>query len=408
MIRWFGGLRPFRTAPAGAAGGTDSWVGTPELFARQRRIGFAGLRFVPRLERDYRRRFAGAHATRVTVLHLLGIVSMLLFVWFDQCVAAQALDVLGGSLLLVMGLGLAVPIIIARSRWRVVALQSGLTLGLLVANLALVALIFVLRRDDGLFPQESLLLASLYTYFMSALPLRYAVLCALVPSGVHALLTVQGLNVTPQFLPYELFYLGLANVFGITGRYLTEHQERSLYLLRLEHAHHAAHDPLTGVKNRRAFRAHAEQVWAMAARGGLSMGLAIYDLDDFKQVNDQHGHAAGDAVLVALAQTLSDHARRVVDSVGRLGGDEFVGLWCQCTEADFHRMQTQLTQRLSVISWAPPGAPVGIPASIGALWVANARTISLSAALAKADSLLYEAKGAGKGGVAFAAMTGLA
>ena len=231
MIRWFGGLRPFR--PAGAAGGTDSWVGTPELFARQRRIGFAGLRFVPRLERDYRRRFAGAHATRVTVLHLLGIVSMLLFVWFDQCVAAQALDVLGGSLLLVMGLGLAVPIIIARSRWRVVARQSGLTLGLLVANLALVALIFVLRRDDGLFPQESLLLASLYTYFMSALPLRYAVLCALVPSGVHALLTVQGLNVTPQFLPYELFYLGLANVFGITGRYLTEHQERSLYLLRL-------------------------------------------------------------------------------------------------------------------------------------------------------------------------------
>lgn len=92
---------------------------------------------------------------------------------------------------------------------------------------------------------------------------------------------------------------------------------------RLEHE--ATHDPLTGLANRALFRRRLEEALTHAREEGFSLAVMYIDLDDFKQVNDLHGHAAGDTLLRAIADRLRG-AVRVVDTVARLGGDEFAVL----------------------------------------------------------------------------------
>ena len=87
--------------------------------------------------------------------------------------------------------------------------------------------------------------------------------------------------------------------------------------------HEAVTDPLTGLANRRAFDRELEREFARARRYGDTFGVLFADLDDFKQVNDQYGHAAGDKVLQQLADIITEVCRGV-DFPARYGGEEFV------------------------------------------------------------------------------------
>lgn len=86
--------------------------------------------------------------------------------------------------------------------------------------------------------------------------------------------------------------------------------------------HQATHDDLTGVANRTLFNQRLEEELARARETGHGLMLIYLDLDDFKPVNDRHGHGMGDALLIAVAHRLRD-AVREGDMVARLGGDEF-------------------------------------------------------------------------------------
>jgi diguanylate cyclase (GGDEF)-like protein len=86
--------------------------------------------------------------------------------------------------------------------------------------------------------------------------------------------------------------------------------------------HQATHDMLTGLPNRTLFHDRLRMAIQRAPRHGTGFALALLDIDGFKQVNDQHGHPAGDALLVAIADRLRTQVR-INDSVARLGGDEF-------------------------------------------------------------------------------------
>ena len=87
----------------------------------------------------------------------------------------------------------------------------------------------------------------------------------------------------------------------------------------------ATHDPLTGLANRRLFYDRLQQAIRHAHRYGGKVGILYVDLDRFKEINDQHGHHVGDAVLTEVAKRLTSSIRDS-DSVARLGGDEFVVL----------------------------------------------------------------------------------
>ena len=159
--------------------------------------------------------------------------------------------------------------------------------------------------------------------------------------------------------------------------------------------HLALHDPLTGLANRRLMDAHLESTLATAKRADARLAVCYLDLDGFKQVNDAHGHDAGDQVLKVAAQRLVDTVRGN-DIVARLGGDEFaviltsvggveeaVGAMQRCL--DFIRQPIKLKEGVEVTVGASMGIAIGNGDSDAAHLIRSA------------DVAMYEAKRAGKG-----------
>ena len=158
-------------------------------------------------------------------------------------------------------------------------------------------------------------------------------------------------------------------------------------------AHLAYHDALTDLPNRLLFQEHLEQAIARARRGNQAVAVLFVDLDDFKLVNDSHGHTTGDELLRVVADRLRD-AVRATDVVARLGGDEFLVL---VADIDLEGA-AEAAERVAANIRAALSAPVLLAlgelythASIGAsLYPADAD--SAEELLSKADIAMYRAK----------------
>jgi len=171
--------------------------------------------------------------------------------------------------------------------------------------------------------------------------------------------------------------------------------------LEMQLAHAAATDPLTGLANRRAFDALLDRKIADHAGTPLAGCVAIFDLDFFKRVNDQHGHAVGDLVLQAFARS----AQRVVrsnDFVARLGGEEFGIILDGADTRQAEQVCDRLRQLMaSQVMRAPDGSPLRVTASAGIALID--RTSSRATIMRAADDALYAAKSAGRDRLSIAA-----
>ncbi|WP_229413175.1 tetratricopeptide repeat-containing diguanylate cyclase [Massilia alkalitolerans] len=168
---------------------------------------------------------------------------------------------------------------------------------------------------------------------------------------------------------------------------------RRLAELNAELAHRSAHDPLTGLYNRRSF------VDRMRARQAASDDcFTLLDIDHFKRINDQHGHAAGDAVLVEVGRRLNEVVRDT-DMVLRWGGEEFLVYSQGVSEA----RRPLLVQRiLNAIAGTPvvleDGTTLSVSATAGAvsLPLGSSEALGWEQAIALADRALYKGKEAGR------------
>jgi diguanylate cyclase (GGDEF)-like protein/PAS domain S-box-containing protein len=171
-----------------------------------------------------------------------------------------------------------------------------------------------------------------------------------------------------------------------------EHRRPSYYVVQVEDISErkraerelrrlADQDALTGLLNRRGFLEGVQRELRRMERAQERGALLSLDLDNFKQVNDTAGHAAGDRVLRGIAEVLR-HRLRATDVFGRLGGDEFAALLLDVDELQAREIAFELTQSLRRLA----------PASIGVVAVDGAAGKSVEAILAEADRAMYDVK----------------
>lgn len=155
-------------------------------------------------------------------------------------------------------------------------------------------------------------------------------------------------------------------------------------------------DPLTGLFNRRYAFPHLSQIIERCRTTKRGCAVMMLDLDCFKQVNDQYGHAAGDAVLQDVAQVLRDNLRPV-DLVARIGGEEFLVALPEASPKMAEQMAERLRQAISNHTVHLPGdkGTLTVSVSIGVSFCENASDTA-ETLLHRADSALYDAKSDGR------------
>lgn len=155
----------------------------------------------------------------------------------------------------------------------------------------------------------------------------------------------------------------------------------------------AATDPLTRIPNRLAYQQEIGEEIHRFRRFARPVGLAVWDIDAFKSINDTYGHKAGDKVLFAVAQILRKHLRGT-DFVARIGGEEFISLLPGADLAQAHRLCEDLRRRITAIGFHFGGTPVKVTTSVG---LTDLRPEDdADSVFERADQALYRAKRNGR------------
>lgn len=207
-----------------------------------------------------------------------------------------------------------------------------------------------------------------------------------IPVGVFAVVTAEA-----DAFDDEMCRL-LDEIADAAGLALRQHAQRHALLQEQERQTWlASHDDLTDLPNRRALDRHLDQVLAHAQRRGRRLAVGLLDLDDLKPINDSHGHAVGDRILVEVADRLR-HMLRGDDYVARLGGDEFVLVIGNLErEEDLH----DLLERIGVSLMQPmtiDGIALSVGASLGIALYSSDAHASGEQLLRRADQAMYQVK----------------
>jgi diguanylate cyclase (GGDEF)-like protein len=158
--------------------------------------------------------------------------------------------------------------------------------------------------------------------------------------------------------------------------------------------HMADSDPLTGTYNRRYFFDSARHIHKQFRRYSRPYSILMFDMDDFKSVNDRYGHAAGDAVLCEVVQRLKEDIRDV-DILARYGGEEFILLMPETRQEHAHRIAERLLTLIGEQPMLIGESAIHVTTSIGVAGILEEGE-KLEDVIERSDQALYLAKGQGK------------
>jgi diguanylate cyclase (GGDEF)-like protein len=169
-----------------------------------------------------------------------------------------------------------------------------------------------------------------------------------------------------------------------------------LTLQRRQMEQQAAHDPLTGLYNRRSFEERFTHEFARTQRYGRPLSILMIDIDDFKQINDQYGHDQGDVVIKSVARVLDERMRKS-DISARYGGEEFIVLLPEVPLDGALQAGEKIRQEISGLKFEPSSAnSFATTVSIGAASTSQGSYEEGHAVIKDADLALYKAKRSGK------------
>lgn len=168
----------------------------------------------------------------------------------------------------------------------------------------------------------------------------------------------------------------------------------------------ATEDPLTGINNRRAFYDRAVPIWSVSLRNNRNLSVILLDIDSFKRINDEYGHATGDEVLKAVAAAMMKTVREQ-DVAARWGGEEFILLLPETSLTEAAALAERLRHAIADLRLAHVGTDIRITASLGVAQ-RDRHHVSLDALISVADNYLYQSKETGRNKVSYDAAVGAA
>jgi diguanylate cyclase (GGDEF)-like protein/PAS domain S-box-containing protein len=215
---------------------------------------------------------------------------------------------------------------------------------------------------------------------------------------VHEKILNFGKSGAPYWL--DMHIVPLRDAQGKITHFAAIERDVTLDKRRLDELEHLAdRDTLTGIPNRRAFlRAMKSECDAAVARGLTASNvkgpcLAFIDIDQFKRVNDERGHAVGDAVLCGMADCLAENVRRL-DIIGRIGGEEFAVCMPAVALQDARALAERLRCAVAGDAFDTPVGPANITVSLGVACYSPGDTVATL--MERADSAMYVAKRTGR------------
>lgn len=168
----------------------------------------------------------------------------------------------------------------------------------------------------------------------------------------------------------------------------------TLAMEHLETRRLAETDVLTGALSRRAFHTQGARAVALADRHKYNLSLIAFDIDHFKAINDDYGHAAGDQALAEVAAAIGQ-CMRASDIFGRVGGEEFAIVLPHTSRRDALAVAERLRRALAGLPFEPDGTARQLTASFGVSTL-DIATTTIEGLLANADAALYQAKARGR------------
>ncbi|HEY4779866.1 MAG TPA: diguanylate cyclase [Solirubrobacterales bacterium] len=207
------------------------------------------------------------------------------------------------------------------------------------------------------------------------------------------LLVVRDPNRPDISLPLLLAVIGIALAALLGALILVWSRNERMRELERE----ADQDPLTGLKNRRRFEEDLKMAVARGRREGTTGAVLMLDLDHFKQVNDTHGHPAGDQLIREVADVLRERSRES-DVLARLGGDEFAVVLPRCSLAEAHVVGEAIATAIRAHQPAQEGVEP-LTASVGVAMFGDHPRTSIASVISEADTAMYAAKDDGRDGV---------
>jgi diguanylate cyclase (GGDEF)-like protein len=280
------------------------------------------------------------------------------------------------------GVTLAIAVIVVRAPWE--QLPGSAPCVLAFAYLVVLALLRAAGGPSGVAP-----MVLLPVFWLAACGTRRQLWCLLVGVAVvfvTPLILVGGAAYPSSTWRAGILFVAVSAIVGTTvqslvARVRDQERERDRLLDKLDDLAHT--DALTGLANRRAWEAELDRGLARARRSGEPVSVALVDIDRLKAVNDAHGHAEGDRLLIRVARSWPG-VLRPDDVLARIGGDEFAVLMPACTEAE----AADVIERLRARTPSPHGCSAGL-----ATWD---RSEPAKALVGRADDALYDAKRHGR------------
>jgi diguanylate cyclase (GGDEF)-like protein len=371
VTRTVPGDRRFRGAPAGARHAGP--------FRRLLGVLRDGL-YRPLAEDDDRAAYWVRHVRYGVLLSEISAVAVLVYALFTETPGRHHPLLLGVAALVV----LVCPALLLLPLADMMRDSRGPTMFYLWTMATTVVVLFGTWLDGGASsPLDALLFLTL-TYMAVAYPPHGVVaMGAVMMGGYVALFGMSGLTTSAAFFVAVMGAFTLICTMASANSWAAH--ERQVQLISTQRTL-AATDPLTGIPNRRTLIERLPLA-VEAAAGGCRTVVCAVDLDGFKAVNDREGHAAGDALLKAVASVLGA-AVRETDTVARLGGDEFAVLADISDTSSGEMLAERLREAVALV-----GARCGVTASIGVAEVVPGEDVA--DLMHRADAAMYRAKAAG-------------